>query len=60
MARLPKLRLNFDSDIQYFLRLKHAVEEDKGYPAPFREKVVTKIVELQRLLTDAPPRADKR
>lgn len=59
MARLPKLRVNFDSDIQYLLRLKHSLEEDKGYPAKFREQAVSKIVELQRLFTDAPQRSNK-
>jgi hypothetical protein len=56
MSRPPKLRLNFDSDVQYFLRLKHSLEEDTAYPQEFREQVVSLIVQMQRLLTNAPPR----
>lgn len=58
MARLPKIRINFDSDVQYLLRLKHALEEDRGYPAEFRLEVISLIIEMQRLLTAAPIRRE--
>jgi hypothetical protein len=56
MARNPKMRLNFDADVQYLLRMKHALEEDPDWPQEFREKVISQIVAMQLLLTNAPPR----
>lgn len=56
MSRPPKLRLNFDADVQYFLRMKHALEEDDSWPKEFREQVISHLVAMQRLLTNAPPR----
>lgn len=58
MGRNPKLRVNFDSDVQYLLRLKHAIEEDDGYPPEFKQEAVSQIVKLQRLFMDAPPRKE--
>lgn len=56
MSRPPKLRLNFDSDVLFLLRMKHALEEDTSWPQEFRDNVISHIVSLQRLLTNAPPR----
>lgn len=58
MARLPKIRLNFDSDVQYLLRLKHSLEEDTGYPSAFRDEVVSEIQRMTKLLMSAPPRRE--
>lgn len=60
MGRNPKLRINFDSDVQYLLRLKHALEEDKSYPEDYREEVCGKVVELTRTLLAAPPRKEAK
>lgn len=58
MARNPKLRLNFDSDVQYLLRMKYALEEDPAWPTEFKEEVVTMIVEITRMLSLAPKRKE--
>ena len=59
MTRNPKLRVNFDADMQYLLRLKHAVEEDEGYPREFRNELVDHIVRMQRVLMNAPVRMEE-
>jgi hypothetical protein len=46
MARTPKLRVNFDSDVQYLLRMKHAIEEDSKWSKEFKEDSVVKIMDL--------------
>ena len=56
MGRNPKIRLNFDSDVQYLLRLKHAVEEDKGYPQEYRNQLCSAIQSMVGLLLKAPPK----
>lgn len=56
MGRNPKIRINFDSDVQYLLRLKHALEEDKDYPQDFKDAACSQIQTLTFTLMKAPPK----
>lgn len=69
MARTPKLRINFESDVQYLLRLKHAIEDDiagkkddetgeilGGWPAEWADSICRDIAALSMRLMQRPPK----
>lgn len=50
MARLPKLRINFDLDVQYLFRLKQSIEEDPKWSEEFRDILTKEIFKLITLI----------
>lgn len=46
MARTPKLRIHFESDVAYLLRLKQAIEDDDQWPVEWKESI---CIDLQKL-----------
>lgn len=54
VGRNPKLRVSYDSDAQYLLRLKQAVEHDKLRSVSWRSGVMTQLQELIESFISAP------
>ena len=54
MGRNPKLRVSYDADAQYLLRLKQAVEHDNLRPVGWRSGVMTQLQELIETFISAP------
>lgn len=54
MGRNPKIRVSYDHDAQYLLRLKTAVEHDNLRPGPWRSSIMTMIQELIEAFIQAP------
>lgn len=54
MGRNPKIRINFDGDVQYLLRLKHALDEDREWPREYLNEVTSHVQSLIFVLMKAP------
>ena len=55
MGRNPKLRVSYDSDAQYMLRLKHAIECDSDRDIEWRKEAISKLQDLIEIFIQAPP-----
>lgn len=59
MGRNPKLRVSYDSDAQYMLRLKHAIEFDSGRDVEWRKEAINLLQQLIEIFIQAPPIVNK-
>lgn len=60
MGRQPKIRVSYDHDAQYLLRLKHAIENDHSRPLDWRQEVMSMLQELIEAFIQAPNPAIKK
>jgi hypothetical protein len=54
MGRNVKIRVSYDHDLQFLLRLKRAVEDDNNRPVDWRSEVMTQLQGLIELFVQAP------
>ena len=55
MGRNPKLRVSYDADAQYMLRLKHAIECDSNRDMKWRIEAISLLQQLIEVFIQAPP-----
>lgn len=60
MGRKPKLRVSFYDDVQYLLRLAHALERDTGLPKAWRMAMSNKCHSLAQEFMSAPERRTEK
>lgn len=60
MARTPKLRINFEADVAYLLRLKQAVEDDEEWPQEWKDRAIPLIGDLALFLMNKPAKVKKK
>lgn len=58
MPRQPKIRVSYNDDAQYFLRLSNALERDKARPMKWRRKMIGVLQDLAGEFLKAPPRTE--
>lgn len=56
MGRNVKIRVSYDHDAQYLLRLKNAIENDHARPLEWRVEVMGQLQELIEAFIQAPNR----
>jgi hypothetical protein len=54
MGAKPKIRVSYDHDAQYLLRLKQAIESDHSRPLSWRQEVISQLQELIEAFIQAP------
>lgn len=54
MGRNPKIRVHYNADATYLIRLAHAIEMDTGRPLAWREDMISRLQLLARAFLDAP------
>lgn len=54
MPRNPKVRVSYNADTAYLLRLQHAVEMDRKRPLVWRQAVISQLQALAQTLMNAP------
>ncbi len=55
MGRNPKIRVSYNDDAQFFIRLSKALEGDKTRPVRWRRKMIGKLNDLAGEFLKAPP-----
>jgi len=54
MPRLPAIRVSYQNDANYLLRLVDAIERDTKRPIPWRKKMISQVKALALEFINAP------
>jgi hypothetical protein len=60
MGRRPKIRASFYNDVQFLLRLEHALEIDSSLEKAWRDLAAEKCHDLATFLMAAPERREPK
>ncbi len=59
MGRNPKIRVSYNDDAQYFIRLADAMERDTARPIQWRRPIIGQLNDLAAKFLKAPDRKEK-